>query len=189
VPEGIIKTAALTGLGLGCLLDVVFLRSWVGKFYSANLWLMATGYLVLCVVAVASCMGVPVGTFSLGIAAGVYTGRREYHRQADGARAAAAFRRVAVFAASVTTLAALAIGILALQSEQETLRWLENALGLNPNTFQGGGGFILIGFLCSLLFVMQYWCSRKAGDLAFGTGTGRLRQITTDHPPLSREET
>jgi lysylphosphatidylglycerol synthetase-like protein (DUF2156 family) len=189
VPEGIIKTAALTGLGLGCLLDVVFLRRWVGKFYSANLWLMATGYLALSVVAVASCMGIPAGTFSLGIAAGVYIGRRERHRQADGARAAAAFRRVALFAASVTTMAALAIGILALQSEWETLRWLENALGLNPNTFQGGGGFILIGFLCSLLFVMQYGCSRKAGGLAFGIGAGSPRQIAADRPPLSREET
>jgi lysylphosphatidylglycerol synthetase-like protein (DUF2156 family) len=173
VPEGMIKTAALTGLGLGCLLDVVFLRRWVGKFYSANLWLMVTGYLVLCVVAVASCMGMPVGTFSLGIAAGVYTGRREHHRQADGAQSAAAFRSVAVFAALVTTVAALAIGILALQSEQEILRWLENAFGLNPNTFLGGGGFILIGFLCSLLFVIQYWCSRKAGGLAFRIGTSQ----------------
>jgi hypothetical protein len=189
MPEGIIKTAALTGLGLGCLLDVVFLRRWVGKFYSANLWLMAAGYLVLCVVAVASCMGIPAGTFSLGIAAGVYIGRREHHRQADGAWAAAAFRRVALFAASVTTIAALAIGILALQSEQEILRWLENAFGLNPNTFQGGGGFILIGFLCSLLFVMQYWCSRKAGDLAFGIGTGRPRQMTADRPLPNRGET
>ena len=36
VPEGVIKAAALTGLGLGCLLDVLFLRRWVGKFYMAK---------------------------------------------------------------------------------------------------------------------------------------------------------
>jgi hypothetical protein len=130
-------------------------------------------YLGLCVVAVGSCMGVPVGTFLLGMAAGAYVGRREHHRQADGALTATAFRRVAVFAASVTAAGALPIGILALQSEQEMLRWLENTFGLNRNSLQGGGGFILIGFLCLLLFVMQYWCTRMAGRLAFRIGTGR----------------
>jgi hypothetical protein len=173
VPEGMIKTAALTGLGLGCLLDVVFLRRWVGKFYTANPWLIVMIYLGLCVVAVGLCMGVPAGTFTLGIAAGAYAGRREHHRQAAGVQPDTAFRRVAVFAASVTAAAALPIGILALQSEQQILRWLENTFDLNRNSLQGGGGFILIGFLCLLLFVMQYWCTRMAGRLAFRIGTGR----------------
>jgi len=179
MPEGMIITAALTGLGLGCLLDVVFLRRWVGKFYTANLWLMVAVYLAFCVGAVAFCMGIPVGTFSLGIAAGVYIGRREHHRQADRVPATTAFHRVAVFAAAVTAAAALPIGILALQSEQEIRGWLEATFGLNRNSLQGGGGFILIGFLCVLLFVMQCWCSRMAGRLAFRIGAGSGRQITS----------
>jgi hypothetical protein len=177
LPPDVIITAALAGLGLGCLLDVVFLRRWVWKFYTANLWLMVAVYLALCVVAVAFCMGVPVGTFLLGIAAGVYIGRRTHHRQADEARAAVAFRRVAVFAASVTAAMALLIGILALQSEQEILRWLENTFGLSRNALQGSGGFILVGILCSLLFVTQFWCTRKAGRLALGIGAGRHHRL------------
>lgn len=173
VPDGMIKIAALTGLGLGCLLDVFFLRRWVDKFYTANLRLMIAVYPVVCFVAVGLCMGIPVGSFSLGVAAGAYVGRREHYRQADEVRAAAAFRRVAVFAASVTAVAALPIGILALQSEKGTLTWLENTFGLNRNSLQGGGGIILIAFLCLLLFVMQYWCTRTAGRLAFRIGTGR----------------
>lgn len=173
VSEGMIKTAALTGLGLGCLLDVLFLRRWVGKFYMANPWLIVMVYLGLCVVAVGSFMGVPVGSLSLGIAAGVYIGRREHHRQADVVLAATTFHKAAIFAASVTTLAALPIGILALQTEKGTLTWLENTFDLNPNSLQDGGGFILIGFLCVLLFLMQYWSTRMAGRLAFRTGTGR----------------
>jgi len=180
VPEGMIITAALTGLGIGCLLDVFFLRRWVGKFYTANPWLVVMIYLGLCVVAVGLCMGVPVGSFTLGIVAGAYAGRREHHRQAAGVRAAAVFRKVAVFVASVTTAAALPIGILALQSEQGILRWLENTFDLNRNSLQGGGGFILIGFLCLLLFVMQYWCTRMAGRLAFRIGTGGT--ITNNTP-------
>jgi hypothetical protein len=173
LPTSVIAMMALVGLGLGCLLDAIFLRRWVGKFYTINPWLVVIIYLGLCVVAVGSCMGVPIGTFSLGIAAGAYVGRREHHRQADRVRSATAFRRIAVFAASVTTAAAVPIGILALQSEPEILTWLENILSLNRTSLQGGGGFILIGFLCLFLFVMQFWCTRTAGRVAFKIGTGR----------------
>jgi len=177
MPLGVIITAALAGLGLGCLLDVVFLRRWVRNFYAANMWWMAAVHLGLCFVAVVFFMGVPVGTFSLGIAAGVYIGRRERHRRTDGARAATAFRRIAVFAASVTAAVALPIGILALQSEQDILRLLEDSFRLDRNSLQGGAGLVLIGFLCFLLFVMQYWCTRMAGRLAFRIGKGgRTRQ-------------
>ena len=176
VPEGVIKAAALTGLGLGCLLDVLSLRRWVEKFYTTNLRWMVVVYLGCFVVAFASFMGLPIGTFALGVAAGVYIGRREYHNQADGVLAATTFHKVAIFAASVTTLAALLIGILALQTEKGTLTWIENTFDLNRNSLQGGGGFILIGFLCVLLFVMQFWSTRMAGRLAFRIGTGRHHQ-------------
>jgi hypothetical protein len=156
------------------MLDVAFLRHWIRNFYNTNLWLMAAVYLSLCIVAVAFCMGVPVGTFLLGLAAGVYIGRREHHQQVDGARAMVVSRRVAVFAAFVTTAAALPIGLLALQSEREILDRLENILGLGQNSLRGGGGFMLIGFLCILLLVMQYCGSRMAGDLAFRIGMARL---------------
>jgi small-conductance mechanosensitive channel len=172
LPPGLIIMAALAGLSLGCLLDVVFLRLWVTQFYAANVWLLVPVYLGLCVVAVGFCMGIPVGAFSLGVVAGIYSGRRERHRQADEAQAAIALRRVAVFAASVTAAAALPIGILALQSEQDILRSLEATFGLNRNGLQGGGGYVLIAFLCALLFALQYGCSRIAGCLAFRIGPG-----------------
>lgn len=174
LPESVIKVAAFAGFGLGCVLDLVFLRRWVRNFYTANLWLMVAVYLCLCVVAVGFFMGVPVGTLALGIAAGVYVGRRERHHQVDGARVTIALRRVAVLAASVTAATALPIGILAMKSEQEILRWLEASFGLARNSFQGVGGLVLIGFLCFLLFVMQYLCTRMAGRLAFRIGTSQL---------------
>jgi lysylphosphatidylglycerol synthetase-like protein (DUF2156 family) len=173
LPEHAIAPVALTGLGIGCLLDAVFLRHWIEKFYTADWRLMVLVYLALGVVACGLCMGVPLGTFALGIAAGVYIGRRMRHCRAEGACAAAAFRRGALFVATVTTAMALPIGILALQSEKEILRWLETGCGLNPNSLAGTGGFILVGVLCAVLFVMQYGCSRLAGHLAFGIGRGR----------------
>jgi hypothetical protein len=172
LPLSIIITAALTGLSLGCLLDAVFLRRWVRNFYTANAWLMVAVYLGLCVIAVGFCMGMPVGTFLLGLAAGAYAGRRHCHQLIGEARAAAIVRQVAIFAASVTTAAALPIGLLALQSERHLLRSLEGAFGLTRHSLEGGGRLMLVGFLCLLLFVMQFWCSRTAGWLAFSIGPG-----------------
>jgi lysylphosphatidylglycerol synthetase-like protein (DUF2156 family) len=154
---------------LGCLLDAAFLRRWIGGFYSANVWVMTVVYLALCVVAVAFFMGLPVGTFSLGIAACAYIGRREHHRQADGARVAPALRKSALLAASITAAAAFPIGIFALD-EPDVLRLLEGRFGLAGASLHGSIGLTLIGFLCFILFAMQYWCSRTAGYVAFRIG-------------------
>jgi hypothetical protein len=170
MPVGVVIAAAAAGLALGCVLDAVFLRRWIGKFYTANMWLMRAVYLGLCIAAVAFFMGVPIGTFALGIVLGAYIGRREHHRQADGLHAASAVRRAAFFAALVTAAAAFPIGILALQSEQYILRWLEAGLGFSPKSLQGGTGLAFISLLCFILFATQYWCSQIAGWLAFRVG-------------------
>jgi hypothetical protein len=114
-------------------------------------------------------MGIPVGTLSLGIFAGAYMGRRERHHQVDSPRVANTLRRVALFAALVTTATALPIGILAL-NEQHILSLLEANFGLERTVFYGSTGLMLVGFLCFLLFLIQYWCSKGAGYLAFRIG-------------------
>lgn len=76
---------ALSGLLAGIVLDLLLLRKWIRRFYTSSLWLMAAIYGALCVVAVAFFMGLPVGTFGLGILAGIYAGRRQRHAAAKGA--------------------------------------------------------------------------------------------------------
>ncbi|MHC4406209.1 MAG: hypothetical protein ACYTG0_41775, partial [Planctomycetota bacterium] len=70
-PLGMVIASALTGLSLGLLLDVLFLRRWVRSFYMANMWLMVVLYLGLSIISVAFFMGLPVGTLALGMTAGV----------------------------------------------------------------------------------------------------------------------
>ena len=176
VPENLIKTAALTGLGLGCLLDVVFLRRWVEKFYTASLRWMIVVYLGCFVVAFASFMGFPVGTFWLGIGAGIYVGRRESHRQVDRNQLAVALRRTAVLTSSITSAAALPIGILGLK-EPAVSALFAAWFGLDRHLLYGTSGFILVGLFCLLLFGAQYWCARKAGVLAFGLGPGKAPRM------------
>jgi hypothetical protein len=169
--------AALTGLGLGLLLDVLFLRRWVRRFYMANLWLMIILYLGLSIVAVAFFMGLPVGTIALGTIAGIYMGRRASHAHIDWINAVPTLRITALIAASVTAMAALPIGILAL-NEQDILKMLENLSGINQASLRGAAGFTLVVLLCVLLFLIQYWFSKKAGFLACNIGERTAQQST-----------
>lgn len=166
LPTSMIVTAALSGLALGCLLDVVFLRRWVEKFYTANLRWMIVVYLGFFVLAFASFMGFPIGTFLLGIVAGAYVGRRECHRQADAHQLAAGLGKVAVLTSVMTTVAALPIGFLGLK-EPVVCAWFEACSGLDRKWLHGTGGFLLLGLFCLLLFAAQYWCARMAGRVAF----------------------
>jgi hypothetical protein len=162
-------TAAFTGLGIGIALDIAYLKRWIKVFYTANVRILAAIYLGLCAVAVAFFMGVPAGTFLLGIGTAVYVGRRQRHSQADSASATPILRKTAVFAALVTTAAALPIGLLAL-GDQGVLEFLETFLGFGQAGLRGFVGVTLVGVLCLVLFAAQYWCSHMAGQLAFAIG-------------------
>jgi len=64
ISVNVVIVSALAGLMAGIVLDILFLRRWILGFYAASLWLLAGLYTALCVLAVASFMGLPVGTFS-----------------------------------------------------------------------------------------------------------------------------
>ena len=175
-PLRMVIAAALLGLGVGLLLDVLFLRKWVQRFYVANPWLIGIVYLCLCIAAVAFFMGLPIGTLALGIAVGVYAGRKERHVRGNRTSVVPTLRKTALMAASVTTMAALPIGILAL-NEQDILAMLATLSGLSQADLRGYAGFALVGLLCVLLFLIQYWFSKKAGLLAFNLGQKGVRTI------------
>ncbi|MFH1006345.1 MAG: hypothetical protein V1800_02420 [Candidatus Latescibacterota bacterium] len=164
--------SAVTGLCLGILLDAFFLRRWVRRFYSAHPGSLILLHLGLTPIAVALFMGFPVGTIILGIGAGAAMGRRAHHRHMDEICALLFLRKTACLAASVTTVAALPIGVLALR-EQHILEMLESVSGVDATRLRGFFGLALIGLLCLVLFVTQYGLTRKAGLLAFAWGSGK----------------
>jgi hypothetical protein len=159
-----VVAAALTGLLIGIILDVLFLRRWIRNFYAARLWLLAIVYGALCVVAVASFMGLPVGTFALGLLAGGYAGRRQIHNPSIDIPGHG-LHKVAFFAALMTAGAALPIGLLAL-NEKSVAELFHRILGISSK----GAGVIVICLLCMVLFGAQYWCSLWAGGLALRIG-------------------
>lgn len=169
IPLNAVIASALTGLALGLVFDAVFLRRWIRRVYVAKMWLVITLYLGLSFVAVALFMGLPVGTLAIGAIAGAYMGRRANQVHGDRDVAVLSLRKTALVTASVTGAAALPIGILAL-GEQDILGLLESLSGMGQASLQGVPGITLIAILCGLLFLMQYWLSRKAGMLAFNIG-------------------
>lgn len=166
LPERVIATMALTGLGLGCVLDVVFLRRWLEKFYTASLWWMFVFYCACFVVGFASFMGFPVGTVGVGLLAGAYIGRRERHRRANEHQLRSAVSRTAMLTSALTALAALPIGILGLR-EPVVGTLIEKCSGMNRHWLDGTSGYVLVGLFCFLLFAGQYVCAELAGRLAF----------------------
>ena len=164
VSINVVIAAALTGLLVGIVLDVLFLSRWIRGFYAARLWLLAIVYGALCVVAVASFMGLPVGTFALGLLAGAYAGRRQIHNP-SGDIPRHGLRRAAFFAALLTAGAALPIGILALR-EQSVVDLFRKLLGIDS----WGAGVMVVCLLCTVLFGAQYSCSLIAGRLALRMG-------------------
>jgi len=166
---------AMSGLLVGIILDLLFLQRWIRRFYTASLWLMAAIYGALCLVAVAFFMGLPVGTFGLGILAGIYAGRRQHHAASEGAAVRRGLGRVAFFAALLTAGAALPIGILCLR-EPSVVELLRQILRIAPTAVRGATGVVLVCLLSVALFGAQYWCSLQAGWLAFRMGADGAQQ-------------
>ena len=166
VPVSVVAVAAMLGLAVGIILDVLWLKRWMRRFYTASLHWMAAVYGALCVVAVASFMGLPIGTFGLGILAGIYTGRRLHHLGSEEEAARRSFHRVALFAALMTAGAALLIGLLVLR-DQSVVETMQRWFGIAPGMARGVAGVAIVCVLSAVLFCAQYWCAMWAGRLAY----------------------
>jgi len=166
VPIEIVIVAAFTGLGIGVVLDLVYLKQWIEGFYTANPGVLAMIYLGLSVVAVGLFMGLPLGTLILGIGAGVYVGRRRRIELADRTTTALSIRKTAVITAFVTALTALPIGLLAL-GDQSVISFLETRLFFGQFRIGSTIGPALIALICCILFAIQYGCTRAAGELSY----------------------
>jgi len=112
VPTGAIIVTAFTGLGIGLLLNIFFLKRWVARFYTANAFLMVTIYLGLSIIGLAFFMGLPVGTFGVGVLAGAHVGRKRCHLHPGSDMISQSLTRVSLLGASVTTALALPIGFM-----------------------------------------------------------------------------
>ncbi|HVS52500.1 MAG TPA: hypothetical protein VHD62_09105 [Opitutaceae bacterium] len=167
VPERLIAWALFAGVIAGIALDCACLRHWIARFYGAGWAALIPLYLACSVVAVASCMGLPLGNLALGTLAGIYAGRRERHRSAAAPDPGRLTRHVALFTATVTGLESFAIGLLALR-EHKSLQLMAGITGTSEATLGGVVGSGIIAILSFIVAAFQFVCTRTAARLAAG---------------------
>ena len=169
-PEKYIVLYMLSGLILGLLLDIFFLKKWVKSAYQIRLLILVLIYLFYSVGIFGFLMGFPLFNLFMGPLAGFYSGRRLLHAGLNIQQAKKIFALVNLFTAFVLAMACLAALILA--ASETTLAG--NINGMFAGMFNLHTNFSnqsIIGFSIFagiVLVVMEYLATGAAAKFAFG---------------------
>jgi hypothetical protein len=112
-PESQIPIFMLAGLGMGIVIDLLFLGKWVNAAYQTPPILLIAIYLFYSVGIFGFFMGVPVFNSVMGPVAGFYIGRRLKQEKADPKETNRMIYRTGLFASFVLAVACTASFILA----------------------------------------------------------------------------
>jgi F0F1-type ATP synthase assembly protein I len=85
-------------------IDSVLMKKWIRCAYLMSNVTLGILYLFYSVVTLGMCMGIPIGSFILGIAAGLYAARRMQIAIANEKKSKRYFKKTAIFSASVMAL-------------------------------------------------------------------------------------
>ena len=170
IPEKAVPGCAFAGLGLGIVVVISRLRSWVSGFYDARKVVAVPLYLFWSAIALAFFMGLPIGVVVLGLIPGLYIGRKEHHacRQADLFKKDA--RTVSLFTAAITGFVSLAMGIMAV-GEQRSMQHILAIVGMSRLAATPGGRIVFVAIAVAVLTTLQYWLTRRTASWGFRLGT------------------
>jgi hypothetical protein len=165
-PEDLIPLFMLFGLGLGLLVDLLFLRGWIESAYHLHPIVLAAIYLFYSVGTFGFFMGVPVFNILWGPLAGFYTGRRLKLHNSDQSKTI--IHRVSLFTTFVLAVACLAALFLA--ASETTLAvningMLADMLGLKTS-FNNQTILLLSVIAGTGIVVLEYFLTRAAARFA-----------------------
>ena len=166
ISEQTIAILAITGLAIGILLDFIYLKKLINKFYEMSNIIAILLYLFCSLMTVAFFMGFPIGNLVLGSFAGIYVGRKHHYLKTDLKHFTSTAKNVSLFSAFVTSSEALPIGLLALREKSiiDNINRIFGSILFNANEIFY---IILILILCSILFGIQYFITRFGASLSF----------------------
>lgn len=95
---------ALWSLVPALAIDAALMKRWIRGAYQMSGVTLGILYLFYSVVTLGMCMGIPIGSFTLGIAAGIYAARRMQIALANEQKRKRYFKKIAIFSASVMAL-------------------------------------------------------------------------------------
>ncbi len=165
LPEGSIKYAALGGLLVGILIDILFLKKWIVNAYRMDLKWLAVIYLFYSIGLFGFFMGVPVFNLLLGLFAGFYMGLRAADAGKPHEEAEITFKKTGFFTSFVLAVACVAALWLA-GTDSSTAANINGMLALRqPLTPQGilivsaVGGVVLV--------VLEFFITRGMARWAY----------------------
>lgn len=145
-----------TGLALGALIDLKFLKSWIHRRYTLPLWTVAAIYVVYNAFVYGFFMGLPVFNVFLGWLAGYYFGHRILYNQVEPETHSKLANQVSIFTGVIMTLVCISSGFLALMDNQAA-GMIKEVLGLDFEvTHTMMWGIVLIGGMLLILTTILF---------------------------------
>ncbi len=166
--ENQIPIFALAGLGLGIVIDLLFLGKWVRAAYYVHPLILIAIYLFYSVGIFGFFMGVPVFIIVMGPLAGFYVGRRLSQEKVNVERMNKIIRWTGLFASFVLAVACLAALLLA--ASEATLAaningMLQDMVGLKTS-FNNQTLLILSALVGFGIVVAEYYLTQAAAKKA-----------------------
>jgi len=129
LPDRLPLLLASVGLLTGILVDIAYLRRWVGSAYSINLKIWMAVYLFYSIGMFGFCMGIPVFNVVLAVPAGLFIGGKLARQTADHGEARRMNRHTCVFTTGVLAAVCVLSAVIALVDPYTSLD-LQRMLGL-----------------------------------------------------------
>jgi hypothetical protein len=129
MPDRLIFLMASAGLLIGIMVDVVFLKRWVGSAYSINLKIWMAVYLFYSIGMLGFFMGVPVFNLLLAVPAGLFIGSKLAHQRADYNEVRRMSRNTCIFTTGVLAAVCVTSAVIAWVDPYTSLN-LQGMLGL-----------------------------------------------------------
>jgi hypothetical protein len=158
----------LIGLGIGCIIDIILF----GQIIKAYWWkqgILAMIYLFYSMGFFGFFMGVPIFNLAVGALAGVFMGRRFYHRGVAKERLQKASTSFALFSASIMVLVSIASAYFATKDIRDTAL---NLRGMLKFQFLPTNQTIIVLIVVggTGLVLTQYWITKKLTHWAYRIG-------------------
>lgn len=165
LPDRLPFLIASVGLLIGILVDVAYLRRWVGSAYSINLKIWMAVYLFYSIGMFGFFMGVPVFNVILAVPAGLFIGSKLARQTADHDEVRRMNRNTCVFTTGVLAAVCVISAVIALVDPYTSLD-LQRMLGLQFEvTRLMLAGVIAIGGIALLL--LQWGITGKVIHLTY----------------------
>lgn len=149
----------ISGLLIGVLIDLKFLKGWISRRFNLPIWIIALIYIVYNVFVYGFFMGLPVFNAFLGLLAGYYFGNRICFNKVESEKLPKLINQVSIFSGLIMTFVCISSGFLAIY-DNGAAGMIQDVLGLSFEvTSPMLWGIVLIGGLILILvnvFLARY---------------------------------